>query len=165
VHQDRASRARVTTRMGHVALFVALAVVPVLALNSFATATPTRDGGTDPRPGPTDAQRQCLADQGATLPAPGTPAERSSMTDEQRKELRKAVKECGLRGPHVALRQLTDEQRQCLTDQGVTPPAPGSNGVRPQVSADQRDALRQAALSCGLPDRSHHDRGGADRHI
>ncbi len=161
MHQDRASRARVTKRMGHVALFVALAVVPVLAFNSLATA----DAGTDPRPGPTDVQRQCLADRGVTLPTPGTAAERSSMTDEQRKELRKAVKECGLRGPHVALRQLTDEQRQCLTDQGVTPPAPGSNGVRPQVSADQRDALRQAALSCGLPDRSHHDRGGADRHI
>ncbi len=155
VHQGSS----VTKRIGHVALFVALAVVPVLALNSLATA----DTGTDPRPGLTDAQRSCLAEQGVTLPTPGGQSEVPALTQEQRKELRKSVKACGLRGPHVALRRLTDEQRQCLADQGVTPPGTSGNGTRPQVSAEERDSLRQAALACGLPARGHRDRGGNDQ--
>ena len=155
VHQGSS----VTKRMGHVALFVALAVVPVLALNSLATA----DTSTDPRPGLTDTQRSCLAEQGVTLPAAGSPGEAPALTQEQRKDFRKSVKACGLRGPHVRLRQLTDEQRQCLVDQGVTPPAAPGDGTRPQVSSEARDALRQAALACGLPERGHHDRGGNDQ--
>jgi hypothetical protein len=149
-----------TKRIGHVALFVALAVVPVLALNSLATAS-TPDGGTAPRAGLSDAQRTCLAGQGVTAPAPGSQGEQPALTQEQRQELRKAVKTCGLRGPHVALRKLTDEQRQCLADQGVTVPTPGE-GVRPMLSLDQRDALREAAVACGLPERRHHGTGGAD---
>ena len=155
VHQGSS----VTKRIGHVALFVALAVVPVLALNSLATA----DTGTDPRPGLTDAQRSCLAEQGVTLPAPGSQSEAPALTQEQRKGLRKSVKACGLRGPHVALRRLTDEQRQCLADQGVTPPGASGDGTRPQVGAEERDSLRQAALACGLPERGHRDRGGNDQ--
>ncbi len=159
VHQGSS----VTKRIGNVALFVALAVVPVLALNSLATATPTPDGGTDPRPGLTDAQRSCLAEQGVTLPAPGSQGEAPALTQEQRKELRKSVKACGLRGPRVALRRLTDEQRQCLADQGVTLPGALGDGSRPQMSAEARDSLRQAALACGLPARGHRGQGGNDQ--
>jgi hypothetical protein len=91
-------RSLVTRRIGHVALLVALAVVPVLALNSLASA----GTGTDPRPDPdarptcvarqsttvcgfrgrttfrppTDAQRRCLADPGVTMPARRGPAVR-----------------------------------------------------------------------------------------
>ena len=144
-----------TKRIGHVALFVALAVVPVLALNSLATA----DTGTDPRAGLSDPQRTCLAGQGVTVPAPGSQGEQPALTQEQRQELRKAIKACGLRGPHLALRHLTDEQRQCLADQGVTLPGPGERG---QVTVDQRASRREAAIACGLPERGHHGAGGAD---
>jgi hypothetical protein len=83
--------------------FVALAVVPVLALNSLATA-----------------------DTGGTSGSEGTTA---------------------------APRALTDAQRQCLADQGVTLPARPADGSRPELSQEQRDALRQAAVACGLPTR------------
>ena len=60
VHQDRELRSRVGKRLGHVALLVALAVVPVLALNSLATA----DTGTDPRAGA--APRPCTSPRGCS---------------------------------------------------------------------------------------------------
>lgn len=161
VHQDSSIRRRVTKRTGHLALFVALAVVPVLALNSLATA----DTGTDPRPGPTDAQRACLSGQGVALPTPGSQSERPALTQEARKDLRRSAMACGLRGPHRTLRQLTDEQRQCLADLGVTPPTRPTDGTRPQVSAEQRDTLWGAAVACGLPARGPHDRGGSDGRI
>ena len=82
--------------------FVALAVVPVLALNSLATAD---TGGTS-------------GSEGTTTSAP---------------------------------RALTDAQRQCLADQGVTLPARPADGSRPELSQEQRDALRRAAVACGLP--------------
>jgi hypothetical protein len=53
-----------------VVLFVALAAVPVVALNSFASA----DTGPDPTAGPCSTPRQCLADQGVTLPTPSSAA-------------------------------------------------------------------------------------------
>jgi hypothetical protein len=142
--------------VGHVALFVALAVVPVLALNSFATA----DTGSESRPGVTDAQRECLADQGVTLPTRGDGGDdraRALLTREQRREMREAAAACGLRGPkpRVALRQLTDDERQCLADQGITRPARRAGG-----GADARAAFQQAAEACGLPMRgAHGDRG------
>ena len=160
VHQGSS----VTKRIGHVALFVALAVVPVLALNSLATATPTPDGGTDPRPpGLTDAQRSCLAEQGVTLPAPGSQSEAPALTQEQRKEFRKSVKACGLRGPHVAAPPADRRAAPVPGRPGRDPSRPSGDGTRPQVSAEQRDALRQAALACGLPERGHRDRGGNDQ--
>ena len=66
VHQGLIIGTRLRKRVGHVALFVALAVVPVLAFNSLATAASASDGGSDPtagaRPGFTHEQRQCLTD-------------------------------------------------------------------------------------------------------
>lgn len=56
VQQDRSVRAGLARRIGHLGLFVALAVVPVLALNSLATA----DTGSDPHVSTTDSQRECL---------------------------------------------------------------------------------------------------------
>jgi hypothetical protein len=47
---------------------------------------------------------------------------------------------------------LSDEQRQCLADHGVTLPTPTERGsVRQPPSAADRDALRAAAEACGLP--------------
>lgn len=161
MHQDNVVRSRLGKRMGHVALFVALAVVPVLALNSLATATPTPDGGTEARPGPTDAQRECLTQHGITLPARGADGAKPARTQEQRRQLQEAGQACGLRGrgPRPMLRALTDEQRQCLAEQGVTPPSRPADGTRPELSTEQRDALRQAAEACGLPARGQRDAG------
>jgi hypothetical protein len=108
-------------RAVHVVLFVALAVVPVLALHSFATA----DTGTDPRPAP-DAEHRCRAPEA-----------------------------CGLGGGHARQlgRTLTDEQRRCLTDHGVT---------LPPTSTESRATVRAAAEACGLPARpGGGPRGGA----
>jgi hypothetical protein len=146
--------------------FVALAALPVLALNSLATADTGATGSGTSRPAGhalTDAQRQCLSDQGVTLPARPADGSRPELTPEQRHALRQARVACGLpamgrpgrgQGP-----PLTDAQRQCLSDQGVTLPARPADGSRPELTPEQRDALRQAAEACGLPAGS---RGGGD---
>ena len=47
---------------------------------------------------------------------------------------------------------LTDEQKQCLADQGVTVPEKPADGTRPPRPTDeQRAAFRAAAEACGLP--------------
>jgi hypothetical protein len=132
VQEDRIMGARLRQRVGHVALFVALAVVPVLALNSLATATVVSDGGTDATAG------------------------RPALTDTQR-----VIKgRPGARGHGTG---LTDAQRQCLAEQGVSLPTHGAPGPHASVSAEQRDALREAATTCGLPNRARH--GGGDAKI
>ena len=47
--------------------------------------------------------------------------------------------------------QLTDEQRQCLADQGVTPPEKSADGTRMRPTDEQRAAMNAAAEACGLP--------------
>jgi hypothetical protein len=59
---------------------------------------------------------------------------------------------------------LTDAQKQCLADQGITLPERPADGSRPQLSQEQRDALKAAAKACGLPTpgpRGAHAGGGA----
>ena len=162
VRHDRIISSRLGRRLGHLALFVALAVVPVLALNSFATA----DTGTDPaagsggRTGVTTAQRECLAGQGVTLPTAGSGGERSSLTTEQRQALLAAARACGLHGPWLrfSARDLTDAQRQCLAEQGRALLLPGADGSRSAVAGESRvdlrarlrADLRAAAEACGL---------------
>ncbi len=156
VQEDRNTGARLRQRVGHVALFVALAVVPVLALNSLATATAASEGSTDPtgapnagRPALTDTQRQCLSDQGVTLPTGGADGAKPELTRAERRQLREAGAACGIRAmkvrpwAHDLGAGLTDAQRQCL--------------------AEQRGALRHAATRCGLPEPGH--RGGGDAKI
>ena len=46
---------------------------------------------------------------------------------------------------------LTDDQRQCLADHGITPPTPAADGTRTPPTDDQRAAFRAAAEACGLP--------------
>jgi hypothetical protein len=139
--------------------FVALAALPVLALNSLATADTggaSGSGVTRPaHPALTDAQRQCLADRGVTRPEKPADGSRPQLTQEQRDALRQAREACDLpvmagpgRHPHPA---LTDAQRQCLADQGVTRPEKPADGSRPQLTQEQRDALRQAREACDLP--------------
>jgi len=113
-------------------------------------------------PNLTDEQRQCLADQGITKPT-GPP------TDEQRAAMKAAAEACGItlpappagvsgatgdpgaapqgmpgdggrRGPGP---RLTDAQRQCLADAGITRP------TGPPTD-EQRAGMRAAAESCGI---------------
>ena len=145
--------------------FVALAVIPVLALNSLATADTGGSGAGEAGAGATraltDAQRQCLAEQGVAAPARPADGSRPQLTQEQRDALRRAAEVCGLAvGPRRGLRPaLTDAQRQCLVEQGVTVPTRPADGLRPELSAEQRAALRRAAEACGLPTGPHGVRG------
>ena len=55
----------------------------------------------------------------------------------------------GTTRPHP---QLTDAQKQCLADHGVTLPQKPADGTRPTPPTDeQRAAFRAAAEACGLP--------------
>ncbi|MEI7548711.1 MAG: hypothetical protein WCK21_11745, partial [Actinomycetota bacterium] len=70
----------------------------------------------------TDEQRQCLTDAGVTKP-------QGKRTAEERAALKAAAEKCGITlpapkvgGGNGPLASLTDEQRQCLTDAGVTKP-------------------------------------------
>ena len=48
--------------------------------------------------------------------------------------------------------QLTDEQKQCLADQGITAPTkPADGATRTPPTADQMAAFKAAAEKCGLP--------------
>ena len=94
---------------------------------------------------------------------PGRPADgsRPALTQEQRDALRRAAEACGLpAGARQGMRSaLTDAQRQCLAEQGVTLPARPADGTRPALTDEQRAALRQAAETCGLPVGPHGMRG------
>jgi len=52
--------------------------------------------------------------------------------------------------PTRARFELSDTQKQCLADHGVSKPAPSATGERPQLSPEQRDALRAALQACGI---------------
>ncbi len=150
--------------------FVALAALPVLALNSLATADTggaSGSGAAHPHPALTDAQKKCLADQGVTRPEKPADGSRPQLTQEQRDALRQAREACDLpvmagpgRHPHPA---LTDAQKKCLADQGVTRPEKPADGSRPQLTQEQRDALRQAREACDLPVGPHGPRAGGDQ--
>ncbi|HEX5586637.1 MAG TPA: hypothetical protein VFZ17_04975 [Acidimicrobiia bacterium] len=48
---------------------------------------------------------------------------------------------------------LTDTQRQCLADHGVTPPTRPADGTHTPPTDEQRAAMQAAAEACGLPAR------------
>jgi hypothetical protein len=77
----------------HVAVFVALAVVPVLAVDTLAVA-----GGA--KPGLDATQQQCLTDQGVSVSAASGHG-KAGLTKEQRVKLKAAEQVCGLRPGHV----------------------------------------------------------------
>jgi hypothetical protein len=139
-------------------------------MKAFADAAKSCDIPVRPhhdRPQLTDEQQQCLTDQGITKPAerPTGPP-----TDEQRAAMKAAAEACGItlptppadasgamgdpgaapqgmRGERGHGPRLTDEQRQCLTDAGVTKPAERPTGP---PTDEQRAAMRSAAESCGI---------------
>jgi hypothetical protein len=86
-------------RMVAVAGFLALAVVPVLALNSLARAEPGRAGHPG-QPGPTDAQRECLAAHGVTPPTRPAAGTKPTPPPPLPPEVRRAAEAaCGLPVP------------------------------------------------------------------
>ena len=97
----------------------------------------------------TAEQRRCLADEGVKRPE-GRP------TKADAKALKDAAKACDiplgrLMRHHIGhgMADLTDEQRQCLADAGVTKPE-----GRPTL--EQLKAFADAAKSCDVPLRRHH---------
>ncbi len=133
--------------MGALALTGVFAAAPAGA--EEATKHPSRHGAFAKL---TDAQKQCLEDQGLTRPT-SRPTSRPSQ--EQIKKLRAAAKECGIklpahpgRGGHRGrggerFQALTQEQRDCLTNAGLTRPE-----GRP--TPEQFQKLRDAAAQCGI---------------
>ena len=125
--------ARVLRTIGLLFGFVALAALPAVGLGAYAAA--------DSGPSPTTN-----ATPGGTMPH-----SRSPLTDGQRH-----TRPGFHRGPG-AHPPLTDEQRRCLADHGVTLPPRPADGQRGQPpSQADRDALRAAAEACGLPLRVPH---------
>ncbi len=128
-----------------------------------ATGAAAPDGTIRPHRQPlTDDQKQCLADHGVTLPQrPADGTRPTPPTDEQRTAFKAAAAACGLPvrgpggpgfgGPRGDHPQLTDAQKECLADHGVTLPQRPADGTRPTPPTDeQRTAFRAAAAACGL---------------
>jgi len=184
-----ASKKRIPRTFGLVVGFLALAALPALGVGAFAvadaatTGTNSDDGARPAHPALTDAQKQCLADHGVTLPerpaADGTGQRPTPPTDDQRAAFRAAAVACGLPtpaagdhrpgfggpgfgGPGGPRPALTDAQKQCLVDQGVTlpqRPVDGTPGERPAPpTAEQRDAFQKAAAACGITIPEHGPR-------
>lgn len=149
-----------TLTTGLVATSASAAPAPVAAVAAAADgSTAPADGSHPLRAGIrqwwqdlTDEQRQCLEDADLRRPVgPLDDAERATV----REQVRSAADGCGVELPFPRARAfvdgLTDEQRQCLQDAGLTRP------VGP-LTADERRGLREevraAADGCGitLPD-------------
>ena len=137
-------------RLGLVAALALATVALVAGLFALPAGAQTDTEAAGGRPGRarlTDEQRQCLADQGVERPPLG-----QRPSDEQIQAAKDAAEACGIelpigrRGPvRRFLRNLTDEQRQCLQDQGLERPA---RGERP--TDEQRQAFRDAAAACDI---------------
>lgn len=143
-HRARRAGVMATLAVSAVALVAGLFAAPAGAQTSDAEAAAA------PRLQVTQEQRDCMAEQGYERPLAG-----ELRTREQRQAFRDAAETCGIDLPagffrHAArrharhwYRNLTGEQRQCLTDQGVERPQ-----GRPTPDAVQ--AFRDAAAACGI---------------
>jgi hypothetical protein len=124
---------------------VGIAAVPLLIGLMAPLASAQTDSSPDGphRPQLTDAQKTCLSQQGVTPPAQG-----QKPTDAQRTAFQAAAKACGIPAPkdHPHRPMLTDAQKTCLSQHGVTPPAQGQ-----KPTDAQRTAFRAAAQACGIP--------------
>ena len=180
---------RIPRRVGIVVGFLALAAVPALGLSAFAAAAtaPARPRGLDGQPGTppahpalTDAQKQCLADHGVTLPERPTtlePGQRPTPpTDEQRQAaprgrpgVRAADSAAGrpparwarfrASSPPHGRAEAVSGRSGCHAPAASRPPATAGQPPSPPT-AEQRAALQQAAAACGItiPERPPRDR-------
>ena len=140
-------------RVPRVVALVATTVATLVLVVAFA---PLAVAQTDPGPRPggphpphlSDAQQTCLAQHGVQLPTLHTGTPPTPPTDQQRQAFEAAAKACGIQ-PHRI--PLTDAQRACLTQHGITPPTPGSVKPPSPPSAAQRATFEAAAKACGVP--------------
>jgi hypothetical protein len=103
---DPGPQPRKRSALVYVLGFIALAVLPVLALNSLATADTAATAGYGSAAGArhhshphlTPALQQCLAEHGVTLPTPSPSAPRAPLTPAQRDAFRTAAVACGITG-------------------------------------------------------------------
>ena len=146
IHHRRVPRvvALVGTTLATLALVVAFAPLAVAQ-----TDPGPRPGGPHHPPHLTDAQKTCLTQHGVQLPAMQSGQRPTPPTDQQRQAFEAAAKACGIQPLHRI--RLTDAQRACLTQHGVTPPTPGSVKPSSPPSAAQRATFEAAAKACGLP--------------
>jgi hypothetical protein len=128
---------------------VGIAAVPLLVGVLAPLASAQSDPAPHAPPPLTDAQKACLSQHGVTVPSPGQPL--SPPTDAQRAAFRAAAQACGLPAPQgFVMLHLTDAQKSCLAQHGVSVPAPGQKLNGPPTDA-QRAAFEAAAQACGLP--------------
>jgi hypothetical protein len=123
-----------------------LAFVVTLAPLAGAQTDPGGDGHP---PRLTDAQKTCLTQHGVTLPTRTPGQAPTPPTDQQRQAFEAAAKTCGVQPPTMHRVRLTDAQKTCLSQHGITPPAPGSAKPAPPT-AEQRAAFEAAAKTCGI---------------
>ncbi|MCZ7524965.1 MAG: hypothetical protein M5U14_00375 [Acidimicrobiia bacterium] len=161
---SRAFRRGVGTGIAAVlALLVALALFATTRSGAAEADDPASSAEEPDRETRLEEWRACLEEQGVTLPE-RTEGEDGrwvwrDLSEEERAALRDAAEACGLPGPRGfrghGRAALTDEQRACLDGQGVTLPerTEGEDGrwVWPDLSEEERAALRDAAEACGLP--------------
>ena len=151
-----------TTRRRRGAYLATLAVASMGLVAGFAPAasaqtgdstTPAAEARHRPHLQLTDAQKTCLEGKGIVKPEPNADGTRVEPTDEQKAVFKAAAAECGIelpaRGPGHHL-NLTDEQKACLTDQGIEKPARGEDGKRVKPTDEQKAAFKAAAAECGI---------------
>jgi hypothetical protein len=116
------------------------------------------------RPQLTDAQKQCLQDNGVTLPAkPADGQTRTEPTDAERAKRKAAFEACNIPLPQhrpggPGHPMLTDAQKQCLEGQGVTKPAKPADGQeRAKPTAEQRAKFEAAAKACNIELPAHQN--------
>ncbi len=137
-----------------VAVIAAASLTGMASFGSVANAAPSGPSGGHPSKEArfqalTDTQKTCLANAGLSRPT-GRP------TAEQGAQLLAAAKQCGIEipanvggrpsgtGPGSArFAQLTDAQRSCLTNAGLSRPT-----TRPTAATFQQ--VREAAAKCGI---------------
>jgi len=135
---------RTLGRRAGLVMLASLALVGSVAGAAGAASddTSAQGGRRHPHLRLTDEQKACLKEQGVTRLEPG-----ARPTEEQREQMKAAAEACGIelaRGPRHHLR-LTDEQKACLKEQGVTRLEPGA---RP--TEEQREQMKAAAEACGI---------------
>ena len=143
-HRAKRAGLAATLALSAVAVMAGLFAAPAGAQTSDAEAA------AQPRLQITQEQRDCMAEQGYERPLAG-----ELRTREQRQAFRDAAETCGIDLPkgvfrHAArrharhwYRNLTVDQRQCLTDQGVERP-------QGRPTPDEVQAFRDAAAACGI---------------
>lgn len=90
----------------------------------------------------TDAQKKCFTDNGVTPPEPDAPPEGTLPSQEVRDKIRACLDATGFKPPTVEFPPLTDAQKKCFSDNGVTPPEPNTPPEGPLPSQEVRDKIR-----------------------